>query len=759
MGGGPSTDSKPPPEWYQTLARIQGSVLDDMHKKDHNFVLNMSMGLGKTCTTIKYSYVSTDGQVRDKNNSVLVFAPIQGIIESAWKKDVEKPHCVVSGLKEPEIKYRLTEEFLSGDVDLNKFDIVIFDEVHMVYDTFAQRQQQVLRKLRAFGGTVVGLTGTIVSESLKDFLMTMNIVMPPKLAPPLSVLDFQKKYYRVPYYEVLRAWVAPMMTTAFTGIVTPLYLAEIADFYSSWNPGGNVVNKKTYAATKERLVQTALRKLPLFQPRVFRDDFATLLATNNPIVYLSLVIYRMFVSPFGFLIPTIIFNLKVQERQDLALPDTVKLQRDFGDYVLTKMVEYKKEGFFAADPYRVKRDTRLDPAGDYESLYPRVRVHRRAVPYAAYQAETFVRFCLGKLTRRELFLLRPRSGRREEEKMKKKEEEEKREEGGEGEKKEEKEKKEKKEEEEEEEEEQFQRLRGEVTFSDLMDPGLDIGNLLLTSRDRSLIRGQNEAQVKDGLISLQVDTDTGTETGTGKDKKTGTGTGTGTDTETGAETGAETGTDKKTETDTETDTGTDTGTDKKTETGTDKKTETDTETKYIPQPKFDFMISRIAKKAVEVVGTPNVVIYSQFKDTEEKFTSYYKSKDDLKAKFEYLSGQQTTGIDGIKETHLMFIMEPLSSYGALQQLRARVARVGSHKNPRGTTVDIYELVSTVDWRTRLLRWRKKTEHRGSGVFYSLQKTLQSQAATPDEVVLKRQVGTEFLINSLTTREKEKERKR
>jgi hypothetical protein len=151
--------------------------------------------------------------------------------------------------------------------------------------------------------------------------------------------------------------------------------------------------------------------------------------------------------------------------------------------------------------------------------------------------------------------------------------------------------------------------------------------------------------------------------------------------------------------------------------------------------------------------------------TSEKRTlalSLYNSK---KCNYLILDPQYTEGVNGIEQTDIMFIMEPLQNFARLRQLRARVVRKGSHKKPEDISsryggarlvsdinasnneylqarrVHIYEYHMSLKFiqhymlnTTAFKQWLHHDKH----VFYFIRKVFFSQSTTPDESVLQAQ---------------------
>ena len=645
----------------QTAAVAKLPNSEGIAQGPNGVVLDMSMGLGKTCTVLSYLDQKTD---RSKTE-IFVFVPTEAVLTGSWVKDMgHNDRCWMKGRDKPTsntdekkssteiVKYASNNNSLTMKVALfskfhdiaihlitnkKKTRVVVFDEIHMLWDTFSGEAQAFLDGLDALQpDLVIGMTGTIVSDSFRDFLMTMNVVIRDKSArPSLSLSAFDRKYFKVPYYRALQAWLVPFVTTSIITIISPLFLLEVADVYLSADP---VIPYKKY---KVRVVQSVLKRVPFFQTRVFDQSITDILKSANPTVYLSKVVYNMLISPFGFLIPVIAFNIAARSRSDITTPNMARIKKDFGKYIVTKRVEYEESTKDTQNTF-----WKVPKAPDYDVLYPRMLIKRRTVPYSLHQAKMFVRFCLGRLSADEYGKLAGQKGK----------------------------------------EKEAQLATDRTSFEHLQSIGLNIGN-------------QTD---DDGIKS---------------------------------------------------------------------------------NPKFQYILDKIQehREKKENAKVLRVVIYSRFKATKDGFRDYARGKASIdfyerksveegdsslgvagfsatpeggggvtpKTRVLFLTGNDHTGLDGVRETDLMFVAEPLASYGELLQLRARVARVNSHNNPRDSCVTVYELACVTDWRTKAGRWWESLKHLERDVHYSLRKQMFSQIATPDEVVLKRQKIKQAFIDSLS----------
>jgi hypothetical protein len=640
------------------LKEIQPPVVDALTKKlqgsGGGAVLDMSMGLGKTCSVLSYLAAQVAAK---RTTEILVFVPTLAILKGSWVDDMKQSdRCWADDTTKPGgplgdpkkyVQYgtasggggtmtvALVSEFMKIAGEMGQKTgtrIVVFDEIHMLWDAFSGRGQAqgFLDRLDALlPDQVIGMTGTIVSDSFRDFLMTMNVVIREKESrPSLSLSAFERNYFKVPYYRTLQAWLVPFVTTPIITIISPLFLLEVADVYLSADP---VIPYKKH---KVRIVQSVLRRVPLFQTRVFDDSITDILKSSNPMVYLSKLVYNTLISPFGFLIPVIAFNIAARSRSDITTPNMAKIQKDFQKYTVTRRVEYRKS---AKDTQNTFWKT---PVAPYDVLYPRMLIKRRTVPYSLHQAKMFVRFCLGRLGDEEYGRL---VGSREDKK-------------------------------------EAELATDRTSFQHLQDVGLNIGN--------------------------QTDESSS-------------------------------------------------------------------------NPKFQYILQKILdyreRKNEEEEGVLRVVIYSRFSNTRDGFENYVKQKlegngiqfytkqegeggveaysnreeEKRGIRVLFLTGKDHTGLDGVRETNLMFIAEPLASYGELLQLRARVARVKSHEEPRNSLVTVYELACVTDWRSKAARWWESVKNLERDVHYSLRKQMFSQIATPDEVVLKRQQIKQAFIDSLS----------
>lgn len=726
----------------------------EKHKKEQNtddekkqykigMVLNMSMGLGKTRTILSFlNKRETEIRIADdareiereteieKNERekkrgiptpVYVYAPSKGIVkgfETDWEavkkaENDEKRNIIISPFFK---EFKDFKDFIDTPRRGQQI-ILVFDEVHLVQSNFRKFGEfgnigDFLNRLRALQSVkeVYGLTGTILSDSFSDFLVTMNVVMPATIAPSLNEAEFQRMFFKVPWSRFLQAWIEPIMSTRFVGMLSVYYLVDVVDFYKS----GTGLEKPTdYLIKKAKVVQNILRIIPGFETKVFKYDVMETLKSKNILVILSFLLYRIFMSPFNFVVPSILVALRAQSRNDIARPNTKKLRDKFGDYISRSIVEYEPDHLAS---FKWNDDIRYTPILKFSKIYPKVLVRRRAVKYNAVQAEMFVRFTLGRLTLEEYTSLsklskNPEESKKEEE-IKEDEEESKKE---------------------EEIKNEASKIKYEFdTEQDASNPkylekiGLNIGNYCQRELLQSLPKYKFVVKTIKNFEKPSIqDISNKNTTNLPNNEKL--------------------------------------------------PKSVNQQENAISQVNVDTQLE--TTKPVTI----RVVLYSLFdsitkmfaqeilKETTDDgkfvvtvFTTKNKSKPEIESNLNRYNNEGTNpknihvlqlgvldyiGLDGIRNTDLMFILEPLSSYGNLQQLRARVARKSSHDNPSQALVTIYELYCTTGWRTAVKRFEETLKNQSNDVFITLQNKLFSQSLTPDQLILKQQINKQSFVEA------------
>jgi len=219
---------------------------------------------------------------------------------------------------------------------------------------------------------------------------------------------------------------------------------------------------------------------------------------------------------------------------------------------------------------------------------------------------------------------------------------------------------------------------------------------------------------------------------------------------------------------------------------TDSQSENGKGSDIIINPKFEDIIKVIDDKKYN-----RVVIYSAFEQGTKNFKTYAQSKkkdwsfgelnqeingkksgneskdpdwfkrlfedhQDAKPRIILLAPELTEGVDNIKDTDAMFVMEPIDNYSKLLQLRARVMRKNSHSQEFTDSKKVltyYEYRCTLKFFERnflnRFAWKNWWQHQAK-VFYLIATSAFSQSSTPDEIIFKKletQKGFETRMNA------------
>ena len=567
-------------------------------------VLNLSMGLGKTRTALALATKQTV-------NKITVLVPYTGI-KASWNEDWEKfPKKENYELETYDFKeFAQLENFEGGRT-------LIVDEVHLVESV--PDVDAFLKKIRTSPKVAtVGLTGTILSDSFRDLLVTLNVVMPENKAPSLNERLFLRDYFKVPWYRFFQAWIKHLVTFQVVSILSPYYLADATEFYT-----GGVSSKSRYATEKRKIVQKVLGALPFFRKKVFDMEFEDL-SRKEPFTVLSFIIYRTLINPFSFVLPSILLALTVKSRNDITRPDTRKLREHFGPYIVREVVKYQPQRIHTAmSALKVssKQET-FAPTPEFKNIYPTVVVDRTRIPYSTEQAQRFVRFTLGLLTPEDFKELSTP-----------------------------------------------ERVQNDTSLEYIEEVGLRIGSTGL-AKMQFVVDQIRKKRAKRVVVYTRF------------------------------------------------------------------RTVFDTLKKELPKL-LGIEKVLIIKVFVQSKQNKNLTIPKKNIKTRNEMTktNYKENGSEKSPSVMLLVGDQYIGLDGIMETDTMFILEPLASYGKLQQLRARVARNRSHSKPSESTVNIYELYCSTDWRKKVSVWRENFKNIRMDVFPGLQDRLFGQMQSPDQLVM------------------------
>jgi hypothetical protein len=106
-------------------------------------------------------------------------------------------------------------------------------------------------------------------------------------------------------------------------------------------------------------------------------------------------------------------------------------------------------------------------------------------------------------------------------------------------------------------------------------------------------------------------------------------------------------------------------------------------------------------------------------------------------------------LDGIWEATHLVVLEPLRNYGNLLQLRARVARTGSHLEAEKASVCILEYVARQDWKQFMTKIKTKMSYWDKRVFPTLEAALTPQSSSPDELLMEKLNQQRAFMSSFT----------
>jgi hypothetical protein len=695
----------------------------------HGTVFYFDMGLGKTIMALSYIQ-------NFQNKNICVFCP--NSIQKQWLDAVttklelgpapeeentqeakEEKKSEGAPVDEKELlntKYEIVDartntwriysydnmENFAAKIPKDKEDsiIYIFDECHLLSQYM--KDARVLDKFKQNYRTIC-LTGTLIKDSTSNLLYAVNMASGWTTDKgwkfPFTQKGFDQSYLKVRRTKAfLQGWLVALLTLQVAATPVLIKIMDVADFYGS--------RQASYQISKDRVVRAILRRVPLFDIKITDMQPSDIVATRGLRGIISMMLYYAMLTPFSFILPATIQMFIISKKQKVMRIDTEKLFKDIGPYIQYAGIKYEKDTFLqgitktafrkASLPLKAFASIRItttlwkekQTSDENTATIPRslatMEINSTMIQYTKPQIKTFVRFTVNNLTpteRRKLGLLQTDSYT------------------------------------------EYSMKNKDLTYEDLITFGLRIGNLSYTQEELHKINKEYKLMSKKKFQELQE---------LSKEAPEG---------------------DEKLKPDSEVT--------KKLKDETENVTNGLSDGKW--SSKFEHVLSIIKETNTKSVVYSNfneggLKLFYHFLENKDfdmktvgwllstttdadKTKSDYNDKDG-KIKVILLDPKFTEGVDGIRNTTHMFILEPLKNYSQLRQLRARVVRTNSHDNlSENPVVKIFEYASTLYFLQKYLlntdaikEWLKNDPE----VFYTLRNIAFNQTTTPDEVVLKAQ---------------------
>ena len=139
-------------------------------------------------------------------------------------------------------------------------------------------------------------------------------------------------------------------------------------------------------------------------------------------------------------------------------------------------------------------------------------------------------------------------------------------------------------------------------------------------------------------------------------------------------------------------------------------------------------------------------------DNNSHMVATYNSQAGInkrKVRILLLGPEYAEGFSGINNTFVMFILEPVTSYARLLQIRGRVARKNTHTRDVKQVLIVELCASLTLYRKTFLRFLQRDRariHKDTSLYLlpGLERLLTSQTVTPDEIILGQQKASRKL---------------
>ena len=673
-------------------------------------IFDVQMSLGKTLIGVEIVK-----QLVDKNNGLKItcLVPTDAIgkqWKDTWDRQIPPPD---NDPANPESKHNTNfQEFkfeilLYSNFNLESFDtkdrILICDEAHNISRMFHDAPEIVEKMAKSTYRLL--FTGTIMYDSIENLLYAVNIAAGYQITEqrPYAgwLLPFneaglrQSRFYKVNKIKsVLLGYLVTIMTFRVLNTQLGTKILDVADFYAD--------NVPKYKQGKDKIVRSLLKYTPLVDVSKFTKDspFGGKVSIKNII---SIILYYSLSSPFSGFVPFIIASIMLKDAEDLNVMQEEEFFKTISKYVgfafniarrpsLKSYIKTQGRNLIVG---AVTTKSDLCKQIQEESKIQGDKKTTCKVYDICRVKILYENYQAETFVRFASVRLTPL-----EQKllgMSKTESE-------------------------------YLQQQGRANPEDIENYGLQIGNIILKKSEYDKIQKENAYLVEDRMVKGELALPTGQSalvaTGLTLDQ---------------------------------------------------------TEEKFFRNPKFEDVNDKLK-------GKRRAVIYSRFNQGLENIKRYlvtnhgYEAKyfknltlqnsystnpiadwyeelwkrekeENPKQKIILLDPELTEGLDRIRNCEVMFILEPLSNYARLTQLRARVLRTGSHDvkkdvqpiqcNPdthMDPIVTYFEYGCTLKFFEKhfinRFAWKNWWQHNAK-VFYLIAATAFSQSSTPDEIVFQK----------------------
>lgn len=314
----------------------------------------------------------------------------------------------------------------------------VFDEAHQLqslvsdpeYTSNPQPWQMAAVKHLVYCRFSLLLTGTLIYNSPMDILFSVNLAggLPWKI--PFDITDFKRQYYHTSTYrKVFHGWMLSLLVMQVGGFPLISKIFDILDFYAN--------HVDAYNKSKKKVVVALLSMIPFFNKKVATLDPHELLSTQKmtPFLFASMMLYFGMMTPFSFMIPAILGLMTLNSQRDMYSLDKEKFFGAIEPYIQFIKIKYVKNRIrtklsyalskvpmppmrspLSGLPYvgkkmnlvrdfsRVSTKT-MKPLNSIQDPLVIMDIHSVQVKYSYAQARTFTRLSVGRHTPTEMRMM------------------------------------------------------------------------------------------------------------------------------------------------------------------------------------------------------------------------------------------------------------------------------------------------------------------------------------------------------------------
>jgi hypothetical protein len=338
----------------KTVQRDALSFINHHQPSSHGYVLNVDMGKGKTIAAIT-AFMSF------RDIRVCIFSPQLSV---QWSDALEKfassrPVAVQSGMIIPVTPVRA--QYTSANNVLwcmyNYSNLVsfikqlapdnvgnvcyVFDECHKLSETLLGVPELYLTRISKSYRSLA-LTGTLVYSGITDFLFAYNLTVGPDQTGvwpfDWTSREFVRRFRKTKMGKsALQAWFVGMLVLQVGVTPVLIKMLDILDFYAT--------KDRVYLGSKKELIASLVTNVPGFDTDVLDGDAVYILKKKSLISVLSMMLFFGLMSPFSAIVPSMIGIFALKQNSDVYDLNYSKVAKIAAPHVFRRMIKYTNEPF------------------------------------------------------------------------------------------------------------------------------------------------------------------------------------------------------------------------------------------------------------------------------------------------------------------------------------------------------------------------------------------------------------------------------